>query len=154
MRWYAFPSLPFYTLASATVFNDVAIALEELIDKNKKLYKKILFFSLILFFLSILLMILGKNYVGRHKDFYHDFSIQSLNIEEREIISVYPENIETQWSLVANMQRQFKASLTKDYGKNYLLSTTENKNSQYITSTYRFIHPENPKKYILFKLND
>src|SRR5262245_31604478 len=154
MRWYAFPSLPFYALAAAAVFNDVAIALEELIDKNKKLYKIILFFSFILFFLSILLMILGKNYVGRHKDFYHDFSIQYLNIEEREIISVYPENIETQWSLVANMQRQFKASLTKDYGKDYLLSTTAYKNSPYITSTYRFIHPGNPKKYILFKLND
>ena len=154
MRWYAFPSLPFYALASATVFNDVAIALEGLIDKNKKLYKKILFFSAIIFFFSILLMIVGKNYVGRHKYFHNDFSIQPLNIEEREIISVYPENIETEWSLVANMQRQFKASLTKDYGNNYLLSTIEYKNSPYITSTYRFIHPENPKKYILFKLND
>jgi 4-amino-4-deoxy-L-arabinose transferase-like glycosyltransferase len=154
MRWYAFPSLPFYALASAVVFNDVAIALEELIDKNEKLYKKIVFFSVTILFSSILLMILGKNYVGRHKDFHNDFSIQFLNIEEREIISVYPENIETQWSLVANMQRKFKASLTKDYGNTYLLSTTEYKNSQSITSTYRFIHPENPKKYILLKLND
>jgi 4-amino-4-deoxy-L-arabinose transferase-like glycosyltransferase len=154
MRWYAFPSFPFYALASATVFNDVAIAFEELIDKNKKLYKKILFFSVAIFFSSILLMIVGRNYVGRHKYFHNDFSIQSLNIEEREIISVYPENIETEWSLVANMQRKFKASLTKYYGNNYLLSTTEYKNSPYITSTYRFIHPEDPKKYILFKLND
>ena len=154
MRWYAFPSLPFYTLASATVFNDVAIALEELIDENKKLYKKILFFSVAIFLFSIILMIVGKNYVGRHEYFHNDFSIQLLNIGERELISVYPENIETEWSLVANMQRQFKASLTKDYGNNYLLSTTEYKNSPYITSTYRSIHPGNPKKYILFKLND
>ena len=99
-------------------------------------------------------MIVGKNYVGRHEYFHNDFSIQPFNIEERELISVYPENIETEWSLVANMQRQFKASLTKDYGNNYLLSTTKYKNSPYITSTYRFIHPGNPKKYILFKLND
>jgi 4-amino-4-deoxy-L-arabinose transferase-like glycosyltransferase len=154
MRWYAFPSLPFYALASATVFNDVAIALEELIDENKKLYKKILIFSATIFFFSVLLMVAGKNYVGRHKYFHNDFSIQPLNIEEREMISVYPENIETEWSLVANMQRQFKASLTKDYGSNYLLSTTEYKNFPYIASTYRFIHPENPKKYILLKLND
>jgi len=153
-RWYVFPSFPFYALAIATAFNDIALALEKFISKNKKIYRSILKFLVIIFILSILLMFLGKNYIGRHKDFYDDFSVQPLNIEARETISVYPKNLETQWSLVANMQRKFKASLTKHPGHTYLLSTTEYQNSEAISSVYTLLHPENPKKYILFQLKD
>jgi 4-amino-4-deoxy-L-arabinose transferase-like glycosyltransferase len=154
MRWYVFPSFPFYTLAIAIVFNDTALTLEKLIDKNKNMYRSVLISSMIILSLSVILMILGKNYVGRDKDFHKTFSIQPFNIEKREIISVYPENLTTQWSLVANMQRQFKASLSKDFGHKYLLSTTEYKNSSEISSMYKLLYPENSKKYILFKLND
>jgi 4-amino-4-deoxy-L-arabinose transferase-like glycosyltransferase len=154
MRWYAFPSFPFYTLAVAIVFNDVALTLEKLLDKNKHLYRNVLISSAFILSLSIILMILGKSYVGRHKDFHNTFSIRPISFGEREIMSVYPENLTSQWSLVANMQRKFKASLTKDIGHKYLLSTSEYKNSPEISSMYQLLYPENSNKYILFKLND
>lgn len=154
MRWYAFPSFPFYTLAIAIVFNDVALTLEKLIEKNKSLYRNILISSACILSLSIILMILGRAYIGRDKDFHNTFSMKPYDFRKREIISVYPENLTTQWSLVANMQRKFKASLAKDMGHTYLLSTTEYKNSSEISSMYKLLYPDNSNKYILFKLND
>ena len=152
MRWYAFPSLPFYALAISVAFNETAIALEKFILENKHMHYHIKFFSVMIFVLALLMMFLGKNYIGRHKEFYHDFSMQALHIEPREIISVYPENLLHHWSLVANMQRHFKASLAKDLGHKYLLSTTAYKTYNDIPSTYTLFHPEYPQKYIVFRL--
>jgi hypothetical protein len=98
--------------------------------------------------------VVGKNHIGRDKDFHHDFSIQPLNIEEREIISVYPGSLETQWALVANMQRKFKASLTRHLGHTYLLSTVEYRDAIDISAMYKPLHPTNPKKYMIFKLKE
>ena len=154
MRWYAFPSFPFYTLAIAIVFNDTALTLEKLIEKNKSLYRNVLISSACILSLSIILMILGRAYIGRDKDFHNTFSMKPYDFRKREIISVYPENLTTQWSLVANIQRKFKASLAKDMGHTYLLSTTEYKNSSEISSMYKLLYPDNSNKYILFKLND
>jgi 4-amino-4-deoxy-L-arabinose transferase-like glycosyltransferase len=151
MRWYVFPSFPFYILAISVVFNDIALAVERFILEKKNVYKNVVYFSISIFFLSILMMFLGKNYIGRNKEFYHDFSMQALHIEPREIISVYPENLLHNWSLVANMQRQFKASLAKDFGHQYLLSTIEYNTYEDIRSMYKFFHPQHPQKYILFR---
>jgi len=153
MRWYAFPSFPFYVLAISVAFNETAIALEKFIFENKYMHDYIKCFSVMIFFLALLMMFLGKNYIGRHKEFYHDFSMQALHIEPREIISVYPESLLNHWSLVANMQRHFKASLVKDFGHKYLLSTTEYKMHNDIPSTYTLFHPEYPQKYIVFRLD-
>jgi len=151
-RWYVFPSLPFYALAIATACNDIALALEKLISQKKRANRYILLFSFIIFIASIILMFLGRNYIGRDKDFHHDFSLQPLTIEAREIISVYPESLENTWQLVANMQRQFTASLSKHPGHRYLLSTLEYKHSDRIPSMYKLVYPEEPHKYLLFKL--
>ena len=153
MRWYVFPSFPFYILAISVAFNDVAIAVEKFILENKHIYDHIKYFSAMIFVLALLLMLLGKNYIGRYKEFYNDFSMQALHIEPREIMSVYPANLLHHWSLVANMQRHFKASLAKDFGHKYLLSTTAYKTYNDIPSTYKVFHPEYPEKYIVFRLS-
>lgn len=153
-RWYVFPSLPFYALVIATAFNHTALALEKLINQNKKMSQYILIFSLIIFISSIILMFLGRNYIGRDKDFHNDFSLQPLHIEARETISVYPESLEHTWPLVANMQRQFTASLSKHFGHRYLLSTLEYKHAEQIPATYKLVHPAHPQKYLLFKVQD
>lgn len=151
MRWYVFPSFPFYALAISVAFNDAAIALEKYVLENKTIYYHIKYLYVVIIFLSILMMFLGKHYIGRYKEFYNDFSLQALHIEPREMISVYPENLLNSWSLIANMQRHFKTSLDKDFGHKYLLSTTEYKMSNDIPSAYTLFHPEYPKKYILFR---
>jgi hypothetical protein len=153
-RWYAFPSLPFYSLAIAVVFNDVALALERLIGENKRMCKYITLFPSMILCIAVFLMFLEKNALWRDKDFHRDFSEQSLIIAERSIISVYPHSLATNWSLVANMQRKFKASLSETIGHDYLLTTTEYLNSEHIPSKYKRIPPFYAEKYILFRLAD
>jgi len=152
-RWYAFPALPFYAMAIAVVFNDVALALERLVDDNKNMSKNIAIFSSIILSIAIYFMLVEKDALRRDKDFHADFSENHITIEERKIISVYPKNLATNWTLVANMQRKFKASLSENFGQEYLLTTVEHINSEYIASRYKKIHPLYPKKYVLFALD-
>jgi dolichyl-phosphate-mannose-protein mannosyltransferase len=152
MRWYVFPSLPFYTLATAVVFNDIGLLSERFLNQHAYICKNMRNFSICILMLSIVFMVLGKNYLGRDKDFHNDFSIQPLYIEEREMISVSPENLAKSWSLIANMQRKFKASLVKDFGHTYLLTTTAYENAEDISSRYTLLHPPHPQKYLLFRL--
>jgi hypothetical protein len=153
-RWYAFPALPFYAMAIAVVFNDVALALERLIDDNKSMSKNIAIFSSIILGIAIYFMSAEKNSLRRDKYFHADFSENHIAIEGRKIISVYPRNLATNWILVANMQRKFKASLSENFGQEYLLTTTDYIDSDYISSRYKRIPPFHAKKYVLFKLDD
>jgi hypothetical protein len=153
-RWYAFPALPFYAMAIAVVFNDVALTLERLVVDNKKISKNIAIFSSIILGMAIYFMLAEKNTLRRDKDFHVDFSENQISIEERNIISVYPASLATNWTLVANMQRKFKASLSEKFGQEYLLTTVEHINSEYIASRYKKIHPLYPKKYVLFALDE
>ena len=99
-------------------------------------------------------MLREKNALGRDKDFHADFSKQNIALEEREIISVYPPHLATNWTLVANMQRKFRVSLSEHFGQEYLLTTTDYIDSEYISSHYKRIAPFNTKKYVFFKLHN
>ena len=153
-RWYAFPSLPFYALAIAVVFNDAALALERFLGENKKMCKYITVFSSTILCVAVFLMFLEKNAIRRDKDFHRDFSEQFLTIGERNIISAYPNHLAKHWSLVANMQRKFKASLSENMGHDYLLTTTEYMNSEQIPAKYKRKPPFHAKKYVLFHMDD
>ena len=74
-RWYIFPSLPFYAMAIAVIFNDAALALERLVDSNKNIGKKIIIFSLIILCIALSLMFTEKNSLRRDKI----FTLISLN---------------------------------------------------------------------------
>jgi hypothetical protein len=154
MRWYAFPSLPFYAMAIAVVFNDAALALEMLVGSNKNLGKNTIIFSSIILCIALFLMFIEKDALGRNKDFHADFSDHNITIEGRKILSVYPSRLAMNWTLVANMQRKFRASLSENFGQEYLLTTTNYIDSEYISSHYKRIPPFNTKKYVLFKLRD
>jgi len=153
-RWYAFPSLPFYSLAIAMVFNDVAFALERFIGEDKRRPKYITLFSSMILCIAVFLMFLEKDTLRRDKDFHHDFSEPSLIIAERSIISVFPHSLATNWSLMANIQRKFKASLSETIGHDYLLTTLEYAHSEHIPSKYKRVPPFYTKKYALFRLDD
>ncbi len=153
-RWYAFPSLPFYAMAIAVVFNNAALALERLVDGNKNIGKNILIFSSILLCIALSFMFLEKNSLRRHKDFHSDFSKQNMIIEGRKVISVYPIHLAKDWTLVANMQRKFRASLSENFGQEYLLTTTDYMDSEYVSSHYKIISPFYTKRYVFFKLKD
>src|SRR5215831_5361399 len=154
MRWYVFPSLPFYAMAIAVGFNDAALALERLVDGHKNIGKNIIIFSSIMLCIALSLMFVEKNALRKDKDFHADFSKQNRAIEGRKVFSVYPIHLAKNWTLVANMQRQFRASLSENFGQEYLLTTTDYMDSEYISSHYTRITPFNTKKYVFFKLHD
>ena len=153
-RWYAFPALPFYAMAIAVVFNEAALALERLVDSKKNIGKNVIIFASIILCIAFSFMFIEKNALRRDKDFYADFSKQNIAIEGRKVISVYPMHLATNWTLVANMQRKFRASLSENFGQEYLLTTTDYINSESIVSYYERIPPFNTKKYVFFKLHD
>ena len=152
-RWYAFPALPFYSLAIAVAFNDIALALERRLDENKNMGKYIALFSSVMLCVAVFFMFLEKDAFARYKDFHHDLSLQYIAIPERSVISVYPKELSMNWSLVANMQRKFKASLSETIGHDYLLTTKEYLNSESIPSHYKEISPSfDAKKYVVLRL--
>jgi 4-amino-4-deoxy-L-arabinose transferase-like glycosyltransferase len=153
-RWYAFPSLPFYAMAIAVVFNDAALVLERWVDDKKKMGNSVSVFSAIILCIAVSLMFIEKNSPGRHRDFHADLSKQNVALEERKVVSVYPTQLATHWTLVANMQRTFRASLSEHFGQEYLLTTIEYMHSADISSHYTRIPPFETKKYVLFKLKD
>jgi len=153
-RWYAFPSFPFYAMAIAVIFNDSALALERWVYRNKNIGKNIIISSFIILCIALSAMFAEKNTPRRDKDFYADFSEQNRPVGEGKVISVYPIQLATNWTLVANMQRKFRVSLSEHLGKEYLLTTTDYIDSEYISSHYKRIPPFNTKKYAFFKLND
>jgi hypothetical protein len=95
-----------------------------------------------------------KDSLGRDKDFHADLSKQNMVIEGRKVISIYPSRLAMHWTLVANMQREFRLSLSGQLGQEYLLTTTEYIDSEFILSHYKRIPPFNTKRYVFFKLHD
>jgi hypothetical protein len=154
MRWYVFPSLPFYAMAIAVVFNDTALSAERLINRSANAEKNIIILSLIILCISLSVMFIEKDFLRRDKDFHADLSKQNMVIERRKVISIYPPRLATNWTLVANMQREFQLSLSGQLGQEYLLTTTEYTDSEFILSHYTRIPPFNTKKYVFFKLHD
>ena len=153
-RWYAFPSLPFYTLAIAVVFHDAALALERFLDEHKQVRTYITVLSSLMLCVAVGVMFVEKNALRRDQDFHRDFSEQPFTMGERNIISVYPPHLASNWSLVANMQRKFKASLSETLGHDYLLTTIEYMHSEQIPVRYTRIPPFHAKKYVLFRLDN
>ena len=153
-RWYAFPSLPFYTLAIAVVFHDAALALERFLDEHKQVRTYITVLSSLMLCVAVGVMFVEKNALRRDQDFHRDFSEQPFTMGERKVISVYPPHLASNWSLVANMQRKFKASLSETLGHDYLLTTIEYAHSEQIPVRYTRIPPFHAKKYVLFRLDN
>ena len=153
-RWYAFPSLPFYAMTIAVVFNGAALTLERWVESNKNIGKNVIIFSSVLLLIALSLMFAEKNTPRRDKDFHADFSKQNIAVEGRKVISVYPVHLAKNWTLVANMQRKFRASLSENFGQEYLLTTTDYIDSENISSHYKRVPPFHTKKYVFFKLND
>jgi len=99
-------------------------------------------------------MFVEKGTIRRDKDFHANFSKKNIDLEERKVISAYQIHLATNCTLVANMQRKLRASLSEHFGQEYLLTTTDYTDSEYISSHYKRIPPFNTKKYVFFKLHD
>jgi len=149
MGWYQIPSYPFFAMFFASAFLNSSREIEEKINKTARYIMIYLSFAVLT--ASIVLMFLESGKVRKEKDFHKDFSIQKIEIPERIVISVFPAEMEHSWGLVANMERQFKVSLSSEFGKKYLLTTKEHSDKDTITRYYKKIHPPEPSNYLLFE---
>ena len=153
-RWYAFPSFPFYTMAIAVVFNNVALSFESILNTHKKRIKNLVMFAVFILCIAISFMLFEKKSLRRHMSFHRDLSMQSLHLQEREIVSVYPDKLAKSWTLIANMQRVFKASISENIGHKYLLTTTEKAIPEALSSKYIKLNNDSAQEYLLFELRD
>lgn len=154
MSWYLFPSFPFYTLAVAYLFENYSSRLQNNVANNRRATIVMLVISAVIFLASIIIMLTEKNVLRKNKEFHNDFSVQKINLEERQTFSVYPEDLTEDWGLIANIQRFYKASLSDSIGHKYLIARKDSSNSRIIVSNYHKIHPPNPMSFVLFKRND
>lgn len=151
MSWYLFPSLPFYSLAFAALFENSARLSEAHLLKSRRLNIVFYCISSALLIAAVAWMITEKGVVRKGRDFHEDFSLQKCKIEERITISAYPPQLATNWGLVANMQRQFKVSLSDSFGHVYLISTVGQSEAGTLRNNYKKIHPPKPSSFILYK---
>jgi 4-amino-4-deoxy-L-arabinose transferase-like glycosyltransferase len=151
LGWYIFPSLPFYSLALAALFKNLIRPLQEALVKTKLRTGVAWGVTIFIFVVAVLWMFAEKGSIKRQKEFHYDFSVQPLIIPSRQDISVYPPKLKYDWVLVANMQRQFGASLSDFQGYNYLLTTVRERTFIDSLGTYRKIHPSRPSHYILYE---
>jgi 4-amino-4-deoxy-L-arabinose transferase-like glycosyltransferase len=149
--WYLFPSLPLYSLAFAALFENSVKLNEAFFLKNRKLNTLFYFISSVILITAITWMFAVKGVIKRDKNFHKDFSLQEYNIPERITMSTYPSQLATNWDLVANMQREFKVSLSDTVGHTYLISTVEYSEADTLKNSYKKIHPPKPSAFILYK---
>lgn len=151
MSWYLFPSLPLYSLALASLFENSVSIIEAHLLANRKLNVFIHCISSVMLIVAIGWMLAEKGVVRKQKDFHRDFTLQKYKIPERIVMSTYPPQLATNWDLVANMQRQFKVSLTDTLGHNYLISTAEYAEVDTLRNGYKKVHPPKPSAFILYE---
>jgi 4-amino-4-deoxy-L-arabinose transferase-like glycosyltransferase len=151
MSWYLFPSLPLYSLTLASLFENSAGSIQTHVSRSKRLSMTFFGISSIVLMIALAWMLMEKGVVRRDRDFHMDFTMQEYKLPERATISTYPSQLSTNWGLVANMQRQFKVSLTDTLGQEYLISTVEYSDADTIRNHYVKVHPPRPFSYILYR---
>lgn len=150
-RFYFFPALPYFILSISLVFGNQLQALHESVARSLKAPKIIRMISVLMILVSIFLLIQQKNRPRREQEFHMDFSLHKLEIPPRQLVSVYPPELESNWPIVAYMQRQFKASLTGKLGNTYLMTEARFLEKAEIMNDYKIIHPRQPVKYVMLQ---
>lgn len=122
-RWYVFPSLPFYVLALALLWQPAALRLEGWFQAHAVWRRRSLLGAGLVGMLALGLMGFERHALRRDAVFHQEFTRAAVTLPARTTLSVYPPQLATNWTLVANMQRFYKVSLTSAIGQPYLLTT-------------------------------
>jgi hypothetical protein len=149
-RRYLIPSLPFYAMAITFLFNGLFLSLEERLVSTSARRRICHGVAAALLAAALFLTAAGSGRVRRDAAFYGDFISQQLNLPERLVIGVCPESVASDWGMVANMQRWFKASLAAGAGTapGYYLTADA---SCDIPDACTMIHPPASHRYQLYE---
>lgn len=145
--YYLFISLPFYALAIATLFVSIQQNVEKKLSERPILFAWLLMISVILVPISLSY---GYGKFRKDPDFHSSFTLTKPNIEPRSYISACPTStFLADWNTEANFQRYFRATLTRERGHRYLVTTPDHVDAC-VNENYKMItDPTNP--YILFE---
>ena len=124
-RWYVFPSLAFYALALAVLWQPAALTLERFLDEHPVWRQRVLLGSLMLCGLALGTMVTERHALRRDVALHRDFASAARLLPARAVLSVYPTTLASNWTLVAHMQRFLKVSLTSEVGQPYLVATLD-----------------------------
>ena len=149
--WYLFPSFPFYAMTIAAAFRCAASKIQTFFARKDGRAVALLTISALMLVAALSAMVLDRNSVRKERKFHEDFTVQPL-IPEGELISVCPPSLVRDWSLNANMARQFNVSLTGELGHRYILVKLGSNCA--IPKNCIKIHPKIPRHYILYKCSD
>ncbi|MFQ5520747.1 MAG: ArnT family glycosyltransferase, partial [Candidatus Methylomirabilia bacterium] len=147
---YLFPSLPFFALALGALFESVAVRVEQLVQERRAWSRGIVGAAIGGGAIAVSLMVVNAGEVRRAKAFHADLPLQDIHLEEdRALVSVCPSALATDWRLVANMQRVYRASLTGTTGGRFLL--VEKGGQCSIPSRCELLQASSPLRYLVYR---
>jgi len=147
MMWYLLPSLPFYCLALAALFRPFAFVVETSLTYRKSAY--LLGTSIVIFLIAILSMFLDRNTVRKDFHYNQDFSVQQLEMEKDELVTVCPKTLVTHFAIQASFMRFHRASITTEGNHKYLLVKSGSRCT--IPASYKKFHPPKSVNFTLYK---
>lgn len=151
MGWYLIPSLPFYAMALAALFSSSFTALEDKLTEKPVIKSVFFYIGIVLTAASLVLMAAEYQKVRKEKDFFNNLVLDRFPFLERETISTYPPELSEKWSMVANLQRTFKVSVSAKLGEKYLITTSEFEKDSMLLQQYRRVHPKGEAKFVMFE---
>ncbi len=112
---YLFPSLPFFAAAVAALFNATGLQVEAIASRpaGRRAVALLVVLSVAA---AAALMVARAGTIERDPEFHRHLTRPALRLEGRPTIAVCPPRLASDWPFVANMQRVFRASLTKAWG--------------------------------------
>ena len=153
--YYIFPSLAFFAISLAILFNQAVTSL------IKKLYghKFITLLNAILLIASIAVTSDKLNANSRYKNFYSDIVNANVHIEQNSKIATCVSNPKdydkfyNNIGLKANLKRYYKAEITKDDRKENYFLTTKNSLSKCTPNkdNYTYVGSKKANYYLIYQ---
>lgn len=151
-RFYVFPALPFFALAIARFMNfkQFSEIFHEKYEKSKKVLTGL---CTILIIIAIISMILVKNEPKREIELHKYFgATQDLKLDQ-SVISVYPPELATSWTLVAYLQRYHRLSLTHKPDNKFMLVNQVGKAYIEKLGNFKLHYPNSPESQYFIYVN-
>lgn len=148
--YYLFIAMPFYALAIAALFEPLRKSLEEKVVSGRR----IIVAGIIILLLVPVVMLSKQGEYRKDKAFHKSFTDVRVDLPERVFISACPGSVFfADWNIVANFQRYYSATLTREPGHDYLVTTREDAGNCTEDGKYSLLtSKETP--YVLYKRID
>lgn len=151
MKWYLFPSLPFFALAIAQLLISGGEGVERWLVSVRGGIAGIRALAFALFAVALIWMGLRSGHVQKYRDFHEELAPLASRVAPGARISVCPASLESDWALVANCARHLRVSLTRESGHRYRLQLRDADCS--VPSSYRELTSSSARRFRLLESN-